>query len=186
MIDTWWHDLDAPGSRSVEALELRGFLGAAREDRVGAADDLDLGAHAALGLLVARFGLDASEGVKGRDEREPELVLQAVSREARQPVVRMDDVSAPAGFDVVADLVGEGVDGLGKRFLRKVRGPDVDVAHPKSGFDRDLGRQALTPSADVDSAVDSRLGQGRHELAHVDVHPARVGNARLGEWRRVQ
>ena len=186
VVDTRRHDLDPTRRRAVEALELRSFLGAAREDRVGATDDLDLRAHAALRLLVARLGLHPRQRVERRDERQVELVLQPVPSQPRQPVVRVDDVGAHAGLEVVAHLVGELVDGLGQRFLRKVGRTDVDVAHPEPGLDRHLGRQALAPRAHVHRAVDACLGQGRDELAHVHVHPAGVGNARLGERRGVQ
>ena len=186
VVDARRHDLDPTRRRAVEAFELRSFLSAAREDRVGATDDLDLRAHAALWLLVARLGLHPSQRVERRDERQAELVLEPVPSQPRQPVVRMDDVGAPARFEVVAHLVGELVDRLRERFLRKVGRTDVDVAHPEPRLDRDLGSEAISPRAHVHRAVDARLGQGRDELAHVHVHPARVGNARLGERRGVQ
>ena len=46
----------------------------------------------ALDLFRARLGLDAVQSVEGRHERQPEAVLDRMTGQARQPVVRMDRV----------------------------------------------------------------------------------------------
>ncbi len=186
VIDTRGHDLDATGCGAVEAVELGGFLGAAREDRVGTAHDLDLGALASLRLLISRLGLDASEGVERRHEREVELVLEAVPGETREPVVRVDDVGAVTALEVVAHPIGERVDGLGQGLLREVGRADVDVTHAEPRLDRDLTGEAIAPRAHVDGAVDSGLGERGYQLAHVHVHPAGISDTGLDKRRRVK
>ena len=72
------HDLDAIGLGAVVTDELACFLGAGREDGVGAADHRGLGADAMVVVFVV--GLDARERVERRDERKLEIVLQPESQ----------------------------------------------------------------------------------------------------------
>ena len=90
--------------------ELLLLLDAAHADRVGAVDDLRLGTITPLRLGVAPFGLDAGEGVERRDERDVELVLDAVRRNSAQPVVGVNDVGAAVRPEVIEHPVGELVD----------------------------------------------------------------------------
>ena len=83
VLDAGGDDLDAPGRVAVQPAELALLLGAADADRVGAADDLGLGALAPQRLEVAALGLDPGQRVERGDERQVELVLEAVADDAR-------------------------------------------------------------------------------------------------------
>ena len=186
VVDAGRHDLDASRRRAVEPGQLVGLLGAAHADGVGAPDHLHLGPIPQRRLAVAAFGLDPRQRVEGRHQRQVELVLEPVAGHARQPVVGVDDIDAAAAVDVVHDAVGELVDDAGQLLLGQVGRAGVDVHDPEARLDRDLVGQVVAPPAHVRRAVDARLRQRRHQLAHVDVHAAAVAGARLGERRRVE
>ena len=90
MLDTGGDDLDAAARVAVQPAELALLLRAADADRVGAADDLVLGTLAPQRLEVAALGLDLGERVERADERQVELVLDAVGDDAAEPVVGVE------------------------------------------------------------------------------------------------
>ena len=179
------HDLDATRGVAVVATELALLLGAAHADGVGAADDLHLGQLAPGGLGVAAFSLDASERVEGAHEGQIEIVLDAMPGHPREPVVGVDQVGAPVGLQVIGHADRELPDDVEEALLGEVGPAGVDVHHAEPGLDDHLVREIVRPAAHVGRGVDARLGQRRGQLAHVDVHPAAVAHARLGQRRRV-
>ena len=115
-----------------------------------------------------------------------ELVLEAVAGHARQPVVGVEGVDVTEALEVTAHPVGEGVDHLRELLLGEVGRTGLDVHHPEPGLDLDhLGRVGV-PAPHEHVGLHAGLGQGGHELAHVDVHAPAVALAGLGERRRVQ
>ena len=186
VLDTRRDDLDAALRIAVEAPELALLLGAADADRVGARDDLGLGPVAPDRLRVAALGLDASERVERRDERDVEDVLEAVGDDAAEPVVGMNDVGAAVGLQVLEHPVGELVEDVGERLLGEVVRPGLDVDDAMTGLDEHLGREPGAIGSGVRGALDTRLGERRHHFAHVDVHPTAVARTGLSERRRVE
>ena len=138
------------------------------------------------GLGVAALRLDPGERVERRHERDVEDVLDAVGDDAAEPVVGMDDVGAAVGLEMGEHTVGELVEDVGERLLREVVRAGLDVHDAVTGLDEHLGRQPGTVGAGVGRALDACLGERRHHLAHVHVHPTAVAGARLGERRRVK
>ena len=182
-------DLDAALRIAVQAAELALLLDAADADRVGARDDLGLGPVAPDRLGVAALGLHPGERVERRDERDVEDVLEAVGDDAAEPVVGVHDVGAAVGREVLEHAVGELVEDVGERLLRQVVRPGLDVHDAVAGLDEHLGREPGAVGAGVGGALDAGLGERRHHLAHVHVHPAAVAGARAGAsgdvWREI-
>ncbi len=113
-------------------------------------------------------------------------MLQAVAGDTRQPVVRVQRVDVAQLLQVLAHPVGERVDDVGQLLLGQVGGAGVDVDDPEPGLHLDhLGRLGV-PAAGEHVGLHARLGQRRHQLAHVDVHAAAVALSGLGERRGVQ
>ena len=92
MVHARWHDLDPVRIRAIETGELGGLGATGRQDGVRAGDDIGFRVDAQLRLRIAGFSLDPRQRVKRRHERELQLVLQLVTRDAGQPIVRVDDV----------------------------------------------------------------------------------------------
>ena len=103
VLDAGRDDLDATLRVAVQAAELALLLGAADADGVGAGDDLVLGAVAPLGLVVAALGLHLGQRVERADERDVELVLDAVRDQAAEEVVGVHDVGRAIVLQVVDD-----------------------------------------------------------------------------------
>ena len=59
--------------------------------------------------------------------------------------------------------------------------PGRHVVDPQAGLDADDRGQVGRPGTGEDVALDARTRQRARELAHVDVHPAAVARAWLGE-----
>ena len=113
-------------------------------------------------------------------------MLEAVGDDAAEPVVGVDDVGAAVGLEVLEHAVGELVEDVGERLLREVVRAGLDVHDAVTGLDEHLGREPGAVGAGVRGALDAGLGERRHHLAHVHVHPAAVAGARLSERRRVE
>jgi hypothetical protein len=124
--------------------------------------------------------------VEGGDERNIELVLEAVSGDPAQPVVAVDHVDAARLRDVVPHAVGEDVDELGQLLLGHVVRAGLDVGDRVARFDEDLVRQTRPVGARVRRALDAGLGERRRDLAHIDVHAATVPRTWLHQRRRVE
>ncbi len=92
MLDAGSDDLDAALRVAVQPAELAFLLGTADQDCVGAADDLAFGAVAPLGFEVAAFRLHSGERVKGADEGNVELMLQAMRDETAEEIVGVQHV----------------------------------------------------------------------------------------------
>jgi hypothetical protein len=92
MLHARGNDLDATLRVAVQAAELALLLGAADADGVGAGDDLLLGTMAPLRLQVAAFGLHLGQRVERADERDVELVLDAMRNQAAEEVVGVHHV----------------------------------------------------------------------------------------------
>ena len=137
VLDARGDDLDPPARIAVEAAELALLLGAADADRVGAVDDLGLGPLAPDRLRIAALGLDPGEGVERGDERQLELVLDAVRDEAAEPVVGVHHVGAGTVLEVVDHGVAELVDDVRQVFLGEVERPAGQVHDPVPRLDLD-------------------------------------------------
>ena len=107
MLDTGRDDLDPARRLAVQAAELALLLGAADADRVGATDDLGLGSFAPFRLEIAAFGLHLGQGVERADERQVELVLDAMRDESAEPVVGVQHIGGRVVLDVVDHRVAE-------------------------------------------------------------------------------
>ena len=185
VLDTRGDDLDRARWRSVQGTELALFFGARNADRIGTTDDRRLGLFARDGFGVTALCLHAGEGVEGHHERQVEFVLQAVPRDARQPVVRVQDVGATRRRHVVAHAVGENVDDGQQFVLRQVEVSGLDVHDAVVRLDVDDPGKAGAPRACVGGAVEARMGEGRHQFTHVDIHAAAVTHTRLRQRRGV-
>ena len=110
VIDPGGDDLDAGRIAGVELGELAALLDGRGQHEVGAGDDLVFD-HGALRRVVIDpgVGLHPGQRVEGRSQRQVHLVLEAVAHRAREPVVRVDDVGAPA-LEVGPGRSGEVVD----------------------------------------------------------------------------
>ena len=186
MLHAGGHDLDAIGLGAVVTDELACFLGAGREDGVGAADHRGLGADAMVVVFVV--GLDARERVERRDERKLEIVLQRVAGQAREPVVGVDGLDAVIeGDETLAHRGGELFDDVRQPVLGDDRcRARLDMVDAEARLDRDRLREAGSPRAREDLARDSGPGQRRRKLADVDVHAPAVAGTWLCQGRRVQ
>ncbi len=182
MLDARRDDLDLALRVAVQSTELLLLFGTAHADRIGTVDELGLGPIAPARFRVAALGLDPGERVERRDERDVEFVLDPVGDHATQPVVGVDDVGATVGGEVCEHALGELVDDLGERLLGEVMGPGLDIDHPMVRLDPHLGREPGAVGACVGGALQPGLGQRRHHLADVHVHPAAV--ARTGLQQR--
>ena len=187
---------------AVERRDLVGLDGARREDGIGTTDDgrLGLGApvgHVGLHLLGHRLCLHAVERVERAHQREVQLVLDHVARQAREPVVGVDgrvgQVAARVaaghgcGGHTLEHPVGELVDDGGEGLLgQRLGGAGGDVVHAQAGLDVDHRREAGRPRPREHVAGDARAGQGGGQLADVDVHAAAVTRSGLGQGRGVQ
>ena len=113
-------------------------------------------------------------------------MLQPVTGDARQPVVGVERIDVADGQHVGANGVGEHVDDVGQLLLGEVRGSRLDVDDPEPWLHlHELGR-GVVPPAREHVGGDAGLGEGGHQLAHVDVHAAAVALTGLGERGRVQ
>ena len=122
--------------------------------------------------------------MKGADERDSDLVLDGVPGNSRQPVVGVHHIGrTPA--EIVENEVGELRDDSFEFFLAQIEGTRRNVDDGVVGFDVDLARKARAPLTGVGGALDAGVGQGRHQFAHVHVHPARVADTGLGQRRGV-
>ena len=80
-----------------------------------------------------------------------------------------------------AHTVGELVDDARQLLLREVGVASVDVHDLEARLDRQTFREIISPPTDIDGGVGSSMGEGGHELAHIDVHATGVTAARLDE-----
>ena len=185
------HDLDPGRVGAVEPLELGGLGRAVGEDGVRAADRPRASASTrrcgsgspVSALTRARvWNVDTS----GRSSS----CLSRWPGDARQPVVGVQGVDAAA-----RRRWSPGGRAPRRRTRRRPRAappwagrprPRRHVHDPEPGLDVDHVGQVVGPPAGVHVAGHAGLGQGRHQLADVDVHAATVARARLGEGRRVQ
>ena len=122
----------------VQRGELRPLVGRRREHEVGARDHLVLDARAVLGVVVdAGFGLHAGQRVERRDQREVELVLQAVRDRTREPVVAVEHVDRFALAASAASTAStNGSTSVGQLVLRdRRRGPASTCSDPEARLD---------------------------------------------------
>ncbi len=185
MIDPEGDHLDAIGVGPVQVDELEGFHRGGRADGVAAPHHRRLGLDPPEGLVVAGLRLDPGEGMEGGDQRQRPLVLEEVAGGGREPVVGVEDVDAAVTVEVGGHGLGEHVDHRGELLLGEVDGACPQVDDLETRLDGDPVGQAVVVTPDVHPDVDAGLGERRRELAHVDVHPAAVAGARLGERRGV-
>ena len=197
MIHAGGHDVDPPWFAAVERRDLVRLDRARRQDGVGAVDDGGLGlgpavGHVGLHLLWHRLGLDTVEGVEGADERQVQLMLDHVPREAREPVVGVH-----RGVGQLARLQRGGharqharrelVDDARERFLGQcLERSGRNMVHPQPRFDVDHGRQFRRPGPGEDVAGHVGTGQRRGQLPDVDIHAPAVACAGLGQGGRVE
>ncbi len=166
--------------------ELIGLLLAADTDRVGAVDDLGLGAITPVRLGIAVGGLHASEGVERRHERHVEFVLEPVADEPAEPVVAVDHVGPLVAGEPVEHPAAELVGDLRQRFLGEVVRAGLDVDDAVTGLDHHLVGQSVAVGAGEGGGLDAGLGERGAQFADVHVHPAAVTGARLQQRRRVE
>jgi hypothetical protein len=186
VLDGRRHDLDAARGVAVEPAELALLFRAADADGVAAFDDLGFGLIPPRRLEVAALGLDPRQRVERGDERDVELVLEAVADDAAQPVVAVHGVDPRPVPDVLGDTGSECVELRRQRLLRQVIRARRHVDDTVAGLDQDLLGEAGTIGAGERRALDPGLGEGGGDLAHVDVHPSAVARARLDQRRRVE
>ncbi len=183
-VDPLRHDLDALRIGAVVADELIALGVGCRDDEIGAANDLRLDAGPQGHLVVEPdLGAYAVERVERRDERQVELVLQAVADRTRDPVVRVQHVvGRPAPLEEGAGTLAERRDELGKLLpWHRRAGPGGDVQDAVAGLhhhDRRL-LGVLQPREHVDR--DTRSRQRRRERVHVHVQASGVATPRLGQ-----
>ena len=120
------------------------------------------------------------------DERQIELVLDAVADETAEPVVGVQHV----GGRVVLEMIDHGITELGDHRRQLLLGKvvrtrrNVDDAMARLDL-HDVGK-ARSRGPRVCRALHARLRERRNELAHVHVHAATVARTRLGQGRRVE
>jgi hypothetical protein len=186
MVDARRHDLDPRRICAVELGELGDLRRAIGEDRVGTGNDLGLGPHSQIGLGVAGLGLDASEGVEGRDERQRQFMLQSVTDHPREPVVGMERLRSAVATQMPRHSVAELVEDRGEVLLGQVRRAGIDMHDPESGFDVDDLGEVIGGATDVDLGANAGLRECAHEFAHVHVHPPGITGSRLGQGGGVE
>ena len=182
-----------PGSAPYSSISCVGLGGGVRHQPVGLGDHLLLADQPAarLRLVVLRHGgvLDLGQGVRGMHHRHPPAILGQVADLPGEPVVRVHDVVVPG---IAARLGphhpgGERAQLAGKFFLvQPLEGARDDV--PDQHTRHHLGHRRLIggggPGEDLH--LDPAGGQPAGGLVDVDVHPAGVTGARLGQRRGVQ
>ena len=75
--------------------------------------------------------------------------------------------------------VSKGADHSLQFLLGQVGLSSVDVHHPEAWFDLNHGRCRGLDASGEHGRPAARQGQGRGELAHVDVHASAIAGARL-------
>ena len=103
-----------------------------------------------------------------------------------QPVVGVDDVGLFVLVDPVEDTGVERIGDVGERLFRQVVRTRLDVDDAMARLDEDLAWQTGPIGPRERGAVDARLGEGRHQLADVDVHASTVAGTGLEQRRRVE
>ena len=186
MLHTGSDDLDPTLGIPVQPAELLLLGVATHTDRVGTTDDLRLGDLAPQRLGIAALGLHPGERVERRHERHLEVVLESMADHPAQPVVGVDDVGLFVLLDLVEDTGVERIGDVGERLFRQVMRTRLDVDDAMAGLDEHLARQTGAVGPRVRRALDARLGERRHHLAHVDVHAAAVAGTGLQQRRRVE
>jgi len=83
MINARRNYFDSGWVSSVLLNELRHFRRTVGEDRIGTRNDFGLGLNSTLWFGIASFSFDAGKGVKRRDQRQRQLVLEAMTDHAR-------------------------------------------------------------------------------------------------------
>ena len=139
VIDAGRDDLDTIGIGAVFGDQLGALVRRRRHDPIGARDDLALD-NDAFGRIVfeARGPFGVRERVKGRDERQIELMLELMADVTREPVVRVERVERPCGREMATRGFDEVADEAAQRFLRqRRRTPSAKVDDTKAGLDVD-------------------------------------------------
>jgi hypothetical protein len=131
------NNFDSRGVGTVEINQLRNFCSAIRQDRIGARNDFGFGLHANLGLCVTRFRLHARKRVECRNERQRKFMLEAVTNDARQPVVGVDRVGPAVASKVPSDTIAKFIKDLRQVLFREVKRAGIDMHDTKAGFDID-------------------------------------------------
>jgi hypothetical protein len=134
VINTRRNNFDSRGVGAVEINQLRNFCSAIGQDRIGARDDFGFGLHANLWLFVARFRLHARKRVECRNERQRKFMLEAVTNDARQPVVGVDRVGPAVASKVPSDTIAKFIKDLRQVFFREIKWAGIDVHHTKARF----------------------------------------------------
>ena len=177
--------------RPVEAAQLAELDLARRDDGRGSPDRiaLDLDTHVALTIdvLVQHFTLDQAERMEHLDDGDVPALLERPRHLRRKPVVRVHDVVAPAlAFDMLEELRGELVEMLIHGHLRPVADRTRwNVNDACVGPDLLDARVVLLPPAREHVDLDAALAEVARELAHVDIHTARIAAAELRQRARV-
>jgi hypothetical protein len=127
VVNARWNYFDSCWIGSVQLNELRHFRRTVGENRVGTRDDFGLGLNSTLWFCIASFSFDAGKGVERRDQGQRQLVLEAMSDHARQPIVDMNRIGSIGTLQVTSNAVGKLVKNLGKVFLRKVKRASIDM-----------------------------------------------------------
>ena len=186
MFDAEGHDVDSRGIGVVEAHELFGLNLTTGEDGVGAGEDRRLLEGPILGFTFVEFGLHALERVEGHDERDTQFVLEPVTGQTTQPVIRVDGVGGPVTAKERRDRVGELRDVIRQALTIKRGGrPGRDVVDAKTGLHVHRVAHRGVVATGIDVHVVPEAGQGAREFADVDVHAPAVARSGLGQRRRV-
>jgi hypothetical protein len=186
VLNTRSHDLDLTRWVAVQASELLFFFVTTHTDRIRASDDPCLGTLTALRLGISAFSFDAGQCVKRRHEWNVALVLDAVSGNARQPVVRMDDIGRSALTHIFEDEVGEIGDDAFEIFFAHVVPTRWNMDHSMIGFDENFSGQPWSPRSGVRRDLDTRMRKTGHEFTYVDIHATRITSPRLSQRRGVE
>ena len=186
VLDAGCDDLDATLRVAVEPAELAFLFGAADADGVGTADDLVLGAMPPLRFEVAALRFHLGQRVERADERDVQLVLDAVRNQATEEVVGVDDIRRRVVLEVVDHQIAELGEDARQLLLRQVERAGRYVDHPMPRLDQHDLRLVGVRAARVSGAFHAGVRESRDKLAHVHVHTATVARTRLGEGRRVE
>ena len=148
------HDVHARGLGVIEAHELFGLHLTTGEDGIGAGENRRLLEGAVFGLALVEFGLHALEGVEGHDQGDTQLVLETMTGQSTQPVVRVDGVGRPVTAKERRHRVGELGHVIGESFAIERRGrTGRHEVNAKTGLDVDRVAHLSVVATGVDVDV---------------------------------
>ena len=113
-------------------------------------------------------------------------MLQCMSAQSTEPVVRVNDICAAVFSDVLQNAGSEFRDNVKHVVFGHVNGTSSDVHNLVVRLNNDLARRIRALCSCVRGAIDARMRQSGNEFTHIHIHSATVADTWLSQWRGVK